>query len=195
LCEHCHFDASDVVAVAALKRHAEHREGVRAERVTLRRLGPANACPRCWLPTKGQPKGEHCLWCGHDQDDARATAALVERRRAAIEQRRVLNRDRTARRAWRDSLGRSPVMTCPSCRQFGRFGMCEWCDFDATDDLAVEANEKARNAHVEAKARRRAELRVRLAPPSRRAQIAERCLQFVGKRLEHAARMVAVERR
>ena len=34
-----------------------------------------------------------------------------------------------------------------------------------------------------------------LAQRSARAEVAERGLQFVGKRLEHAARMVAVERR
>lgn len=29
-------------------------------------------------------------------------------------------------------------MTCPACRQWSTYGVCQWCDFDATDDDAVE---------------------------------------------------------
>lgn len=168
LCEHCNFDATDPVAVAALASHAEQRAVARAGRKAQRRLGSAGACPRCWL----RSGDDRCGWCGHDRADEGHTAELVARREKAVDQRRLLNRDPAARRRREEALDRGPFMTCTSCRRWGRFGMCEWCDFDATDDIAVAAHERARTARTEAKRRRRADLRTRLAPPSRRAAAA-----------------------
>ena len=82
LCEHCDFDGTDQIAVAAWARY---------------RLGPSR-------------------W-----QDVRTRIAL-SRRRAEVtdrEQRQV------------------PVfMTCPSCRQWSVAPVCEWCDFDTTDQTS-----------------------------------------------------------
>ncbi|MHB8465126.1 MAG: chloride channel protein, partial [Acidimicrobiales bacterium] len=102
--------------------------------------------------------------------DADARWELIAARWAAWEGRRRRLGDRDARRAWRTELGARPAfMACPNCSQRTTWGMCEWCDFDAADEVAVAARAGARSAQVEARTARRAALRARIAPPSRRA--------------------------
>ena len=36
-----------------------------------------------------------------------------------------------------DGEGNPRYMTCPACRQWSSFGVCDWCDFDATDQDAI----------------------------------------------------------
>lgn len=165
LCEHCGFDQTDEVAVAALGAHRAARLGARRDRQAQVLLGPKGGCDRCWLTTTGPV----CAWCGHDNTDATARAELTERRWAVWDERRRGLRDRHARRARRQShAGRPTFMACPNCSQRSAAGMCEWCDFDATDEVAVAARAAATAAAAEIRAARRAELRRRIAPPSRR---------------------------
>jgi H+/Cl- antiporter ClcA len=129
----------------------------------VRSGAPAARCPRCTLPT---PEAG-CGWCGHDPTDLTAAAALEERRRALLE----LRRDRGARRAWLATEGHAPFLSCPACRQRTEAGLCEHCHFDTTDDHAIAALDAAADTHRVQRRDRRAELRVRLAPPSRRAAL------------------------
>jgi len=168
LCEHCGFDQTDEAAAAALRSHRTHGRAARLDTQKARLLGPKRDCDRCWLRLTGRL----CSWCGHDNADAEARSELISARWAVWEERRRRLGDRQARRAWRETLGARPLfMACPSCSQGGRWGMCEWCDFDATDEVAVAARASARAARLEARNARRAELRARIAPPSRRATI------------------------
>lgn len=140
-CEHCGFDQTDTVAVDALGAHHAHRRTARSDRRGEQLLGPKGTCDRCWL----RPVGTVGVWCGHDNPDDAARAELLERRWAVWDERRRSLGDRDARRARREALGKQPAfMACPSCSQRSRWGMCEWCDLDATDTVAVAANTAAR---------------------------------------------------
>ncbi|MEO5722737.1 MAG: chloride channel protein, partial [Ilumatobacteraceae bacterium] len=70
--------------------------------------------------------------------------ALAVRHEELLEYRH----DSNARRAWLQRNGEHPFMSCPACGQWGRYGLCEWCDFDATDYVAVAAVHAHRNARV-----------------------------------------------
>ena len=89
-------------------------------------------CPRCHAAWH---TSAICEWCGHDPHDASMTATLAARHEDLLE----LRHDSKARRSWLDETGQAPFMSCPACGQWGRYGLCEWCDFDATDDVAVAA--------------------------------------------------------
>jgi H+/Cl- antiporter ClcA/predicted RNA-binding protein with PUA-like domain len=168
LCEHCHFDTTDDLAVAALAAAA--RERGTARQVSGHNPAPKGSCPRCWL--RAAASDQPCHWCGHDPADERHVAELAASRQAAWERRRRLARDRRARHAERAATGATAFMTCVHCRQWGGAGMCEWCDFDNNDTVAVAANAAALDAHRAHRRQRWAELRVRLAPPSRRPVLA-----------------------
>lgn len=96
-------------------------------------------CARCHLAL---PDGSVCEWCGHDPDDAAMVAVLAARHEELLEYRH----DSTARKAWLAQTGEHPFMSCPACGQWGRYGLCEWCDFDATDEVAISAVHAHRNA-------------------------------------------------
>jgi H+/Cl- antiporter ClcA len=66
--------------------------------------------------------------------------------------------------AEREATGRPTFMTCVHCHQWGGFGVCDWCEFDNDDAVAVAAVA----SHADARRGLLAELRRRLAPPSRR---------------------------
>lgn len=166
LCERCGFDQTDRTALDALDayRTGEARRVRQAEGL----LGPRGACARCWLPVAGPI----CGWCGHDNADAQARRALAVWRWEVWDERRRVLRDRGDRRAWRKAMGDRPAfMTCPNCSQRSRWGMCEWCDFDATDDVAVAARAAARAGLPEPSAGRRAELRRRITGSGRRQTV------------------------
>jgi H+/Cl- antiporter ClcA len=116
-------------------------------------------CARCTVPVEGP-----CRWCGHDPSDVEHVAALHERHDRLL----ALRADRSARRAWLGAAGLPPFVSCPACRQRTEVGLCEHCHFDTTDDVAVAALAAARAARSSDRARRRAQLRMRIAPPSRR---------------------------
>jgi H+/Cl- antiporter ClcA len=62
-------------------------------------------------------------------------------------------------------------MTCVHCSQWGPAGLCEWCDFDNDDAVAVAAYASVREARAQRWAMRWLEFRRRIAPPSRRHAI------------------------
>ncbi|HVT76434.1 MAG TPA: voltage-gated chloride channel family protein [Acidimicrobiales bacterium] len=170
LCEHCHFDTTDDAAIAALADAARERDAARA--TDAYNLAPKRSCPRCWLPQTAPEVA--CDWCGHDPADATQATELAVARQAAWERRRRLARDRRDRRdrqAERAANVAAAFMTCVHCSQWGSRGMCQWCDFDNDDTVAVAANEAARAAHRSARRGRWAELRSRMTPPSRRAVV------------------------
>ena len=96
-------------------------------------------CARCHAAL---PDGSACEWCGHDPDDPAMVASLAARHEELLEYRH----DPKARKAWLSETGQHPFMSCPACGQWGRYGLCEWCDFDATDEVAVSAVHAHRNA-------------------------------------------------
>jgi|GEM_PF-74960 len=167
MCEHCHFDTTDDVAVAAL---AAARERGANRRNRGHNPAPKGSCPRCWLRSAHPERA--CRWCSHDPADPAQADALTAARTAAWERRRRLAGDPTARHAERAASGAAAFMTCAHCSQWGRTGMCEWCDFDNDDTIAVAANTAALAAQRAARRERWSELRVRLAPPSRRPALA-----------------------
>ncbi len=89
-------------------------------------------CERCGLPTGS---ASTCMWCGHDHADADASHALEHQRHHLL----TLRRDHLARREWLDEHGHPPFATCPACGQWTRMGLCEWCDFNLADPVAVAA--------------------------------------------------------
>lgn len=143
LCEHCHFDTTDEIAAAALAAR-------RANRPTSELpAGTRQPCPEGGLPALLAASGgvdEACLWCGHDPGDAEQAAALAAVRRGAWERRRRLARDRTTRLAERTVTDAPAFMTCLHCSQWGRSGMCEWCDFD-NDDTSLRWATDASEGH------------------------------------------------
>jgi len=166
LCEHCHFDTTDEIAIAALALFTGRRADERSTRRGDANPAPKGACPRCWL--RPGATEEPCHWCRHYPSDPDQVAALAAARRAAHDRRRRLASNRTARQAERAAVGTSAFMTCVHCRQWGRAGLCEWCDFDNDDAVAVGANAAAAAFRRAARQRRLADLRARMAPPSRR---------------------------
>ena len=166
LCEHCHFDTSDAVAVAALAGAAGDRARERAARRADANPAPRGACRRCWI---GPAAVEGpCRWCGHDPGDPGQAVALAAERRSRWEARRRLAGDRGARQQARAATGAGAFMTCLHCHQWGRAGLCEWCDFDNDDTVATEAVLAVMAARRSTRRRRWADVRLRLAPPSRR---------------------------
>lgn len=95
-------------------------------------------CPRCHVSVVPG----RCPWCGQDPDDAAMVADLAARHERLLE----LRQDSAARRTWLKESGAHPFMQCPACGHWGRYGLCEWCDFDATDEGAVEAVHTHRTA-------------------------------------------------
>lgn len=94
-------------------------------------------CPHCkqW-GTRGK-----CMWCGFDADDAGAVASLMAERQQAAVQRQAF-RERLVQplaAAWnyRQRQARENYMVCPNCHQWGRRGVCQWCGFDALDEVEV----------------------------------------------------------
>lgn len=122
----------------------------------------SRSCARCTLPADGA-----CPWCGHDPADLGQTRALEQRRQHLL----GLRRDRAARRAWLSAEDRSAFLSCPACRQRTEAGLCEHCHFDTTDTVAVNAVRAAVQARRSTWAQRWADLRVRVAPPSRRTAL------------------------
>lgn len=59
----------------------------------------------------------------------------------AHERHRLLTfrRDHLARRQWLDEHGHPSFATCPLCGQWTRMGLCEWCDFNLADPVAIAA--------------------------------------------------------
>ena len=163
MCEHAGFKRTDRVALDALVKH--RTPNARRDRQSEPLLGRKGECARCWLPA---PEAV-CAWCGHDNTNTEARLALSARRWALWEERRRLSGDRRAREAWRASKGDRPgFMTCPNCWQWSRWGMCDWCDFDATDDVAVTARAAAWATRSKTSPAPRAKLRQRIALRSRR---------------------------
>jgi H+/Cl- antiporter ClcA len=122
-------------------------------------IAPGRICDRCGLESPG-PK---CVWCGHVHDDADAAGAVQASRREQL----VLRREGHARRKWLADNGHPAFMTCPACGRWSRFGLCEWCDFNMADEVAVAAHESHRRHGREHRSARRASLRARLRPPGR----------------------------
>ena len=75
---------------------------------------------------------------------------------------------RVERRAAREQAGSPTFMTCRRSAQWGPVGLCEWCDFDNEDEAAVAARAAVAAARATERAAQWAELRHRIAPPSRR---------------------------
>jgi H+/Cl- antiporter ClcA len=89
-------------------------------------------CERCGLPLGASTM---CAWCGHDRADADSAHALAQERHRLL----TLRRDAGARREWLDEHGHEAFATGPSCGQWTRMGLCEWCDFNIADAVAVAA--------------------------------------------------------
>ncbi len=121
-------------------------------------LAAGRICDRCGL----ESPGDRCVWCGHEFDDAAAAEAVQARHREQL----VLRRDGRARRKWLADNGHPAFMTCPACGRWSRFGLCEWCDFNMADDVAVAAHEQHRHGK-ERRSGKRAERAARLRPPGR----------------------------
>ena len=166
LCEHCHFDTTDEVATAAIIASRRHHKTRRVNRRAASNPGPKGACPRCWLRTDG---GAVCEWCSFDRTDPVAVAQLAKLRRDAYRQRTTRGVDRAARRTERAEREQPAFMTCVHCSQWGPTGLCEWCDFDNDEVVAVGAHARVGIVRAELRTRRWAELRRRIAPPSKRA--------------------------
>lgn len=96
------------------------------------RSAAGGRCERCGLLIRS---GTVCAWCGHDAADADATHAVAHERHRLL----TFRRDHLARREWLDEHGHPPFASCPSCGQWTRMGLCEWCDFNLADPVAVAA--------------------------------------------------------
>jgi H+/Cl- antiporter ClcA len=93
---------------------------------------------------------------------------LVEARRAASRRRAARGRDRDARGLRSSRTARDAFTTCSHCSQWSAIGLCEWCDFDNSDEIAVAAHTRVAELRAATRADRWAEFRRRIAPPSRR---------------------------
>jgi len=155
---------------------------------------PRGACPRCWLRPShrhhdggddGRPAdpAAECGWCGFDAADPAAVAELAESRRESHRHRARRGATRSERRAERERAGGgSAFTTCVHCSQWTQVGLCEWCDFDNGDPVAVAAHARVAELRATARIQRRADLRRRIAPPSRRGQAAAGVAETAGRR-------------
>jgi H+/Cl- antiporter ClcA len=107
-------------------------------------------CPRCHIERDADGP---CEWCSHDPDDPGMVEALKERRRQHAAYRQLKGREKNA---LAKALDQPSFMGCPACGQWGSYGMCDWCSFDASDPVAVDARRRwAETRKVTGKARRR----------------------------------------
>jgi len=125
-----------------------------------RRTDRRASCHRCYAVIA---KGHVCPWCGHDPADDDHVQAATHRHHGAL-RRRQARRTRAGRAA-------DPVElhSCPYCAAVVPVGLCDWCGFNSSDAVAVDALHRFRESERVRRAAKRSELRERIAPPSRRA--------------------------
>jgi len=117
-------------------------------------------CHRCYAV---MARGRVCPWCGYDPADDGHVEQAKHRHHSAL-RRRQARRTRAGRAA-----NPARLHSCPYCAAVVPVGLCDWCGFDASDEVAVDALQRYRESERLRRATRRAELRQRIAPPSRRA--------------------------
>jgi H+/Cl- antiporter ClcA len=117
-------------------------------------------CHRCYAVIA---KGRVCPWCGHDPADDDHVEEARHRHHGALRHRRA-RRTRAGR-----ATNPAVLHSCPYCAAVVPVGLCDWCGFNAGDEVAVDALQRYRESERLRRATRRAELRQRIAPPSRRA--------------------------